>query len=403
MKPRIVVVGGGFAGFWAAASARRVGGDLVDITLVSAGPSLQIRPRLYEAHPETLAVELAPLLALIDVTFVIDQVMSVDLAARSLTLRQNPPIAYDRLVMAVGSVMRRPNVPGAEHAWSIDNQDAAVEFDAILAEVASNDRRDPISIAVVGAGFTGIELALELRDRVALHTTTDGVQHGLPPSEALKVTLIDRTAQPGLELGPNPQALILSALSEARVVTRLGASIVAMSATSITFANGEVAHYDAVVLATGLGAAPLVAEIPGERDPLGRIVVERSLRALEAPEVFVTGDAAAADTGDGHLALQSCQHALQLGRVAGENAAHDLLGQPTIDYEQLRYVTCLDLGRSGAVLTSGWDRQVVMSGEDAKSLKRGINTSVIYPPIDATREMLLELSRTTPTALTKEP
>jgi NADH dehydrogenase len=112
------------------------------------------------------------------------------------------------------------------------------------------------------------------------------------------------------------------------------------------------------------------------------------------PTVFVAGDAAAADTGDGHLALQSCQHALQLGRFAGENAARDLLGQPAIPYEQLRYVTCLDLGRAGAVRTQGWDRQVVASGQDGKKIKQMINRQLIYPPANATGAELLAMSST---------
>ena len=127
---------------------------------------------------------------------------------------------------------------------------------------------------------------------------------------------------------------------------------------------------DAVVLTTGMAAADFVRHVPGERDGLGRLKVERSLRAPEAPGIFVTGDAAAADTGTGNVALQSCQHALQLGRFAGENAARDLLGLPLVDYAQPRYVTCLDLGRTGAVFTEGWDRVVQKSGADAKAIKR---------------------------------
>jgi NADH dehydrogenase len=103
----------------------------------------------------------------------------------------------------------------------------------------------------------------------------------------------------------------------------------------------------------------------------------------------VAGDAAAADTGDGHRTLQSCQHAGQLGRVAGENAARDLLGLPLIPYTQLRYVTCLDLGRSGAVVTEGWERRVEKTGGEAKAMKRMINTQIIYPPANGGAEALL--------------
>ncbi len=162
----------------------------------------------------------------------------------------------------------------------------------------------------------------------------------------------------------------------------------------MSFADGSVLAADAVVLATGMAASPFAAQVPGTRDQLGRIVVDASLRAPAAPEVFVAGDAAAADTGDGHQTLQSCQHAGQLGRVAGENAARDLLDLPPLPYTQLRYVTCLDLGRSGAVVTQGWERRVDKTGAECKAMKRLINTQLIYPPADGTTEALLASSST---------
>ena len=101
-----------------------------------------------------------------------------------------------------------------------------------------------------------------------------------------------------------------------------------------------------------------------------------------------------ADTGDGHRTLQSCQHAGQLGRVAGENAARDLLGLSPVTYTQLRYITCLDLGRSGAVITQGWERRVEKTGSEGKAVKRLVNTQIIYPPADGTAEALLAYSNT---------
>ncbi len=390
IRPRIVIVGGGFAGFWAAAAARRVGGEHLDITLVSTGPVLQMRPRFYEANPAELGVDLQPLLEALEVTFVVDVAVGVDLEARSLRLQSQQPQRFDRLIVATGSVMARPPVAGAEEAFSIDTQHDAIVFDAHLAALADDSR--PLCIVVVGAGFTGIELALELRDRVAAHLSTTSANL----AEEMRIVLVDRAATLGVELGPNPQTAIATALADARVETRLGVSITELTDQSVTFADGSMLQCDAVVLATGLRAASFVDAIPGDRDTLGRLVVDRSLRAPRAPAVFVTGDAVAAATGDGHTTLQSCQHALQLGRFAGANAALDLLGQDTIEYEQLRYVTCLDLGRSGAVLTNGWDRDVVMIGDQAKAVKRRINTETIYPPAGATKEQLMELSNTPP-------
>jgi len=78
--------------------------------------------------------------------------------------------------------------------------------------------------------------------------------------------------------------------------------------------------------------------------------------------------------------------------VAGENAARDLLGMPPVPYSQLNYVTCLDLGRWGAVKTHGWDRQVDLTGSEAKALKQKINTKLIYPPADGGADALLASS-----------
>ncbi len=379
---KIVVVGGGFAGFWAAAAARRVGGEQVDITLVSAGSTLQMRPRLYEAKPETLGVELTPLLRELDVTFVIDTATGLDLA-RNRVLLPHREISFDRVVIAVGSVMRRPNFVGLDDTYSIDTQTDAIRFDTHLAVLSK--RPSPATVVVVGAGFTGVELALELRSRVEGHG-------GVENAERLRIVLVDRAEEIGPELGPNPRPIINEALHQERVEQRMNTMITSLVDGVLTFYDGSTMPADAVVLATGLQAAPFVSNIPGQRDLAGRILVDRNLRAPDAPQVFVTGDAAVADTGDGHASLQSCQHALQLGRYAGENAARDLLGLELVEYEQLRYVTCLDLGRAGAVFTTGWAREVTMSGDQAKALKRKINTELIYPPVDATRESLLQLS-----------
>ena len=86
MPGKILVTGGGFAGFWAAVAARRVAGPKADVRLVSREPVLEVRPRLYEAHPETLGVPLLPLLDKIGVTFVRGEAVGLDTSAAAVTL-----------------------------------------------------------------------------------------------------------------------------------------------------------------------------------------------------------------------------------------------------------------------------------------------------------------------------
>jgi NADH dehydrogenase len=386
-----VVVGGGFAGFWAAVSARRVVGPEPPIRLINAGPDLVMRPRLYEAEPASLSFPLAAPLASIGVEVIVDRAIAVEpgggpgssSSSGFVELHSDGTLGFDALVLATGSRMRRPPVAGASEAFSIDDQPDAMAFDDRLAQIAWQPE---VRIAVVGAGFTGIELTLELPERLRRHGRRDVVARP-------EIVLVDRAAVVGAELGAGPRPVIEAALAETGVVCRLGATIESLSATSIGFADGTSEEFDAVVLCTGLVANNLDAPLPGPTDPLGRYRVDATLAHPLFANVFVAGDLAAVDTGTGHQALQSCQHALRIGRIAGENAARYVLGRDRIGYHQPDYVTCLDLGPAGAVLTRGWDRDVVESGPAAKSRKELINQQVIYPDLSAGADGLLAQSK----------
>lgn len=380
------MVGGGFAGFWAAVAARRVDQE-AEVTVVSPLEHLVMRPRLYEAAPETLAEPLAPLLAMVEAELVVDAATAVPADRPVVSLASGAELAYDALVVATGSGLRRPPFPGAAACHSIDSWSDARRFDRALAALALVEDPPPV-VAVVGAGFTGIELALELPDRFEAH----GRRADAP---APRVVLIDREPVAGAELGPGPRPAIEAALAEAGVELRLGAAISRVTGeapSTVHLADGRSVAADLVVLCTGMVASPLAAALGAPVDGLGRVVVDRHLRVPGRDRVFAAGDVASADTGDGHLALQSCQHALRLGPVAGENAARALLGQPLVPYEQPAYVTCLDLGRSGGVFTTGWEREPSLVGAEAAALKRRINTQVIYPDVSGGRDGLLAQS-----------
>lgn len=392
MRARALVVGGGFAGFWAAVSAKRVGGDAVDVALLSRDRWMQIRPRLYEADPASLCVDLVPLLEAANVRFLAGEAVALDLRSNTVSLMTGGMLSFDRLVIATGSVMRRPPIQGVERAFAVDTLPEAREFDRRLAELC-NKEQGPV-IAIVGAGFTGLELTLEMRDRIARHGGED-------VAERARIILLDHAEVVGRELGPGPRPEIEAALREARVDLRLGVRIHALSSDGLSLEDGEAVRADAVVLATGMRAAGFVAGVPGDFDELGRLLAEPDLRAALANQVFVAGDAASADIGDGHRTMQSCQQAGEMGKIAGENAAHDLLGQPTRAYRQPDYVTCLDLGRSGAVLTTGWERSIVATGTKAKEIKKLINRQAIYPPLGSESAALLRRSEPDPGGTSK--
>ncbi len=390
----IVIVGGGFAGLWATLVAVReldAAGRDIPVTLISKDTHLTLRPRLYEARPERFRTPLEPLLETVGARFLHGEVANIDTDRRQVSLASDAGIrGYDRLVLATGSEQVPLPVPGADQAFDIDTWEGAMRLDRHLAarrEAPNATGRD--DVVVIGAGFTGIEIAAEFRDRITGHA-------GAECARRARIVLLDRAEMLGPELGAAPRPVIEAALAEMGIEVRLGVTIRAIDARGVTLEEGARIDAQTVIIAAGLRASPLAKLLPGTHDALGRLIVDESLRVPGLPEVFATGDVARAVVDEaGNNALMSCQHAMTMGRYAGYNAAHDLMRLDLEPYRQERYVTCLDLGAAGAVFTRGWDREVELTGEAAKSHKRKINGEIIYPP-SGDRETILAAATLVP-------
>jgi len=243
-------------------------------------------------------------------------------------------------------------------------------------------------VIIAGGGFTGIELATAVPARLR--------EIGGDAAPA-RVIVVDPASRIGESLGDGPQPAIRSALAAAGIETRTGVRITGADGGGVTLSTGERIACHTLVWATGMRASPLAADVSERTDALGRIAVTSELRLIGnnagVDRVFAAGDVAHALADQSHSILQSCQHAQVTGKFAGYNAAADLAGLPDLPlraYRQPLYTTCLDLGAAGAVLTTGWDRTVEAIGEDAKTIKRRINTQLIYPPAD--REAILAMA-----------
>ncbi len=384
MSARILIIGAGFGGMWAALAAARAldlegrADGAVEIAVIAPEAVLGIRPRYYESNPGAMA---APLDALFDATgvrFIPGLVMRIraDLREVDYAIRGGATVTirYDRLVLAPGSVLAQPKVPGlSTHTFNVDQREDAVALEAHLNALAQRPPSDARNtVVVVGGGFTGIEGAAEMPARLR------GV---LGEDADVRVVLVERAGDVGPDLGPRPRPLILQALANCGVSLRLGVSVTAIDETGVSLSDGSHIATQTAVWTAGPSAHPLTQQIAAPRDALGRLHTAPDLRVQGVEHVFAAGDVALAATDDlGNHALMSCQHAMSLGRSAGHNAVCDLLGKPTRPYRQEKYVTCLDLGAWGAVYTEGWDRQVVLQGEEAKRLKQQINSVWIYPP-----------------------
>ncbi|SPA40974.1 putative enzyme [Cupriavidus taiwanensis] len=384
MSKRILVIGAGFAGMWSAlASARlldQVGRTDVEIALVAPEPELHVRPRLYEQNPNGMKAPLQEIFKAVGVRFIQGKVEHIDVQNQTVNIAgvgadaSDQRIGYDRLVVAAGSRLFRPQISGlAQHAFNVDQVADAAELEAHIHRLASRpESAGRNTVVIAGAGFTGIETAAEMPARL---------REVLGEDAAVNVIMVERNAAIGPDLGAGPRPVITQALTELGVTWRLGSGVAAVDASGVTLDNGERIEADTVIWTAGARASELTAQIPAERDNFGRLHVDRNLKVKGVESVFATGDCAyAATDDDGNVAMMSCQHAMNLGRSAGHNVAADLVGAAPIPYSQPKYVTCLDLGPWGAVYTEGWDCQVKMTGGVAKALKTRINTEWIYPP-----------------------
>jgi NADH dehydrogenase len=324
-----------------------------------------LRPRLYEPAPDLAKVKLSRILAPIGVEHLRAWVSTID-TDRRVVVADSEEIGYDRLVLAAGSKLVQPqNLISPERLFDIDTLDGARRLTDHL-----RDREDYTAV-VVGAGFVGLEAATALAARG-------------------RVLLVDRSEVVGNQLGPGPREEIQMALDELGVERRLGTTVTEVGDGYAVLSDGTKVEADAVVWCVGIKASELTRQISDELDHLGRVPVDRQLRAL--PEVFVAGDTAAAAFDAEHTVMQACQHATPLGKVAGYNAAADLLDVPLRDFTPGPYVTCLDLGGAGAVFTRGWDRRVMASGADGADVKRRINHH-IHPPVDDASKILAAADR----------
>jgi NADH:ubiquinone reductase (H+-translocating) len=393
MSKNILVVGAGFAGVWGALGAARVldkagvRNSDVTVTLISPKPELQIRPRMYESEPQNMAAPLLPLLDAVGVNFVqgtVDAISARDKSVHVVSPRgQEQWLKYDRLLLTSGSKLFRPPIPGLDdYVFSVDRIEDAVVLDnhlAQLAELPDSPARN--TVAVVGCGFTGIEVATELPRRLREKFGADA---------EIRVVVVGSQDVIGPDLGLNPRPLIAQAFELLGVEAMLGSGVTSVDAGGVRTASGQRIDAMTVIWAGGMRASSLAAQVSSRLDPLGRVEVSADLRVPEAPEVFVAGDVARAPTDDeGHYALMSCQHAMVMGKFGGHNVAADLLGEPTLPYRQPFYATCVDLGDWGAIYSEGWDRQIKLTRAEGKARKQMINTQWIYPPAPDRKEALL--------------
>lgn len=381
MRKQILIIGAGFAGMWAALSAARLADKNqqdIDITVIAPQPELRVRPRFYESAVQTLVAPLQPLFDVTGVTFLRGTVEKILPASKEVSWKdthgETRRHRYDRLVLASGSQVNRSMVAGAaEHAFDLDQLESAAVLEQHLQDLAKQpESKARNTVVVCGGGFTGIEMALELPGRL---------RDILGADAKTRVVVVERGAQPGARWSQELRDVIAEASTELNVEWMVNSEVESVNASGVTLKDGQTIASQTVIWTVGVQANGLTAQIDAPRDRQGRLHVNANLQVLGHEDIYATGDVAYAATDDkGNHALMTCQHAILLGKFAGNNVAASLLNVEPLPYRQEMYVTCLDLGAWGAVYTEGWDQQVKLTRAEAKKLKMSIVSELIYPP-----------------------
>ena len=381
MRKQILIIGAGFAGMWAALSAARLADKNqqdIDITVIAPQPELRVRPRFYESAVQTLVAPLQPLFDVTGVTFLRGTVEKILPDSKEVSWKDTHGETrlhrYDRLVLASGSQVNRSMVAGAaEHAFDLDQLESAAVLEQHLQDLAKQpESKARNTVVVCGGGFTGIEMALELPGRL---------RDILGADAKTRVVVVERGAQPGARWSQELRDVIAEASTELNVEWMVNSEVESVDASGVTLKDGQTIASQTVIWTVGVQANGLTAQIDAPRDRQGRLHVNANLQVVGHEDIYATGDVAYAATDDkGNHALMTCQHAILLGKFAGNNVAASLLNVEPLPYRQEMYVTCLDLGAWGAVYTEGWEQQVKLTREEAKKLKVSIVSELIYPP-----------------------
>ncbi len=379
-KPRVVIVGAGFAGYHAAKTLSRLARDRAEIVLLNSTDYFLYLPLLPEVaagvvEPGRIAV---PLTGTLDgVRVVIGEADHVDLQNRWVGFTQpegdRNRLAYDRLVLAVGSVNKLLPIPGVtEYAHGFRGLPEAVFLhDKVIRQIElAEQAEDPAeqqaraTFVVVGAGYTGTEVAAHGK------LFTDELAAQRPRLKIRpKWMLLDVAPRVLPELDQRMSRTADRVLRRRGVDVRMGTSVAVATGDGVKLTDGEYVPTCSLIWCVGVRPDPFVAEL-GLRTEKGRLVVDEYLNVPGFPEVYACGDAAAVPdlTRPGQICTMTAQHAQRQGKLAAHNIAASYGQGRRRPYKHHDLGWVVDLGGKQAAANP---LKVPMSGLPAKTVTRG--------------------------------
>ena len=356
-RPRVLILGGGFAGVGAAQKLEKAEADVV---LVDRHDYHTFQPLLYQLATgllENTAVghSLRDLVGHQDNTTVHRAtVRAVDLDAREVSFDDLDPLSYDYLVFSLGAEVNFFGTEGAEeHAFPMYTLPQAVNLKEHLLgrwEAADHDpslvEDGALNVVVVGGGPTGVETAGAVAELYRAELAKD--YPGIPQDEA-RVTLVEAGPELFSMFKPKLREYATKALTDRSVDVRTGEAVASISPARVTLESGEVLPAHTLVWGAGLQGNPLVQSLGLELERGNRIAVGPDLTLPGHPEVYVVGDVAAiTDSKTEQVLPQLGSVALQSGEHAGQTIAHRISDKKTKPFAYKDKGTMAAIGRGAA-------------------------------------------------------
>jgi NADH dehydrogenase len=350
-QPHVVIVGGGFAGVYAAKALAKAP---VRVTLIDRRVYNTFQPLLYQVatgglNPGDVTHFLRSLrVRQPNLEIVHEHLMEIDPDARSIRMLDGQTIDYDYLVLANGVTTSYFGTPGAkEHALAVYSRSQAIRirdtlFTRLERATQQEDRTDGLHVIVVGGGATGVEMAgalAELRDQ--------GLRPAYPELEgdAFRITIVQRGEELLKPFIPRLRRYAKQQLEHRDVELRLGAGVAEVRPDAVVLTDGTVIPSDLTVWATGVAPHEEVRYWSLPLDEHDRIRVGEDLQVVGLPGVFAAGDVAIAPQDLPQLA----QPAIQGGAHVGRQILRLIAGEPTEPFAYYDKGQLAIIGRRSAV------------------------------------------------------
>jgi len=367
-KHRVVIVGGGFAGLYAAKSFRSKD---VEITIVDRRNFHLFQPLLYQVATGALSPgEIASPLRYVlrsrkEISVILGEVTDLDPAGKSLILRDGSQIPYDSLIVATGAThsyfahpewsMLAPGLKTVEDATEIRAR-ILLAFERAETATTEEQRRAYLTFAIVGGGPTGVEVAGALAE-----ISRDTLKHDFRKidTSSARICLVEGSDRLLHAFDPASSAAAERQLKALGVEIHTAAMVTTIDAEGVTFQHGGTdtrLNAKTVIWAAGVQASPLgkllAAKTGVKLDRAGRVAVEPDLSLPGHPEILVAGDLASGST-DGKPWPGVAPTAMQHGAYAAKLIEKRLQGETAAPFRYWNKGSLATIGRNKAVAEVG--------------------------------------------------